>query len=219
MYKKLKFGFLLSIIKSTMNTQPCYQRYLHSECKDVTCNFSHEECIQGESCPFKYCGYHSSPAGKIWTHYIKLGKIERLKYKNLPTDFQKFHLEILGFSNVIDDLRYAHNTLEDIESFREYMLKIQAHVNLTSQYLRNHNYAIEFTNPHVPVKYILEKVIRLYNPYNEIVFEKAMKEFFNGLDREINMAWELLAEYTGYQPPADYQEAFPALSSQLPIVV
>jgi len=200
-----------------MNTQPCYQRYLYTKCEDVTCNFSHEECIYNDACPFKYCGYHSKASGKFWAHYIKLGKIERMRYKNIPIDFQKFHLEILGFSNVVDDIRYAHNTFEDIESFREYMLAIQARVNLTSDYLRKHNYAIEFTNPHVPVKYVLEKVIKLYDPDNEIVFEKAMKKFFNGLDREIDMAWELLTEHTGYQPPADYQEAFPALPSHMQV--
>lgn len=197
-----------------MNTQPCYQKYLYSACEDITCNFSHEECIHGDSCQFKFCGYHSSSTGKIWTHYIKLGKIERLKHKSQTIDFQKFYLEILGFNNVVDDIRYAYNTFEDVESFQEYLFAIQARVNLTSQYLRNYNYAIEFTNPHVPVKYILDKVINLYNPDNEIGFEKAMKEFFTGLDREINMAWELLVELTGYQPPVNYQEDFPALSSQ-----
>lgn len=196
-----------------MNTQPCYQVYLFGECKDYTCNYSHEKCRTSD-CQDPYCGYHSKATGKIWVHYIKLGKVWRLLNKRKHVDLDKFYLEILGFQNVVVAIQSAYENTETIEDFISALKWIQQHVEFTNQFMTMFGYSIEYTNPHVPVDRVLNKIVKLFDDTDTSAFDKEMMSFFDGIDREIKLAWQFWTDKTGYKPFDGYEEEFPALVHQ-----
>lgn len=199
-----------------LNTQPCFGMNRYGKCSDAKCNFSHEECIDGDDCPYQFCGYHRAPHNKTLLYYFKLYKIEFQFYNEGTADFYKLYLEILGFENVCTDIRNAYETTDSIEEFSEALKIIRDRVDGSREWLLENNYPIEFTNPHVPVKYLFEKVI--YGDPDQ--FDANVTKFFDGLDNEIQIAKDFFNKCAGAleeesydQVEESYDEEFPALVS------
>lgn len=176
-----------------MASQPCFKKFRLGYCPNEksTCNFSHDKCVNGDSCPYRFCGYHLPSNNHTLLHYFKFWDVEKRFKAGAPVDHFAIYNEIISFIIILWDIRKAYYGCVNQYEFEQVLKSMLSIIESDHKMMQAVGSPIRYTNPHVLVAHVLQMISQHPD------LDQFMEEFLTGACYEIGIAQEFVNWISG----------------------